>query len=257
MVYLLTDVELQRLRISNPEIATADPADYCPTCKKTGSYRWRGVEHECDCVEQLSLLKRYIASGVDVRFLEADWSDWHEDPGLVAMAQGYLADPELVEDGKGIFFWGEPGCGKTMLATLIFKALIKRGHTGYATTFNDAVESFTAGWHSNEDKQWFERTYKYSRVVLFDDFGKEHWGKAGISQTLFDNLLRERVRGGRPTFLTTNLSPREIVSVYGEGAMNNIIEQSFEYHFTGANHHESVMQRYGEERRRGERRPIV
>ena len=52
--FLLSDGELQRLLTKFPELR-ADPNDYCPTCSKTGTYRWEGQDHPCDCSTQLRL----------------------------------------------------------------------------------------------------------------------------------------------------------------------------------------------------------
>ena len=59
----LTDEELEAICRDNPELGTF-PGDYCPTCRKSGTYRYNGVEHACNCREQRCLHKHYLAAGI-------------------------------------------------------------------------------------------------------------------------------------------------------------------------------------------------
>ena len=59
----LDDEEADRLYRSTPNWA-APPTTYCPTCAKSGIYRWRGQDYPCDCEEQLQLRKHYLAAGI-------------------------------------------------------------------------------------------------------------------------------------------------------------------------------------------------
>lgn len=259
MVYLLTEEERNRLEQHYPELKNKDPYLWCPTCKKRDgcTYRWRGEVHQCDCVEQLGLLKRYLISGVGKPAARWQWDDWFGDPDALAAAKAYLADEDYVDDGAGLFFWGDQGTGKTMLTTMIVKSLIKRGVRCYVTTFNATVEAFTAGWKSDEDKRWYEANFIRSPVLLLDDIGKERWGRSGLPQNTFDNLLRERVQAGRPTFLTTNMTPDEIKHGYGDGVRDLVDEQCLKHHFVGSSHREQLAERRAQEKTAGERRPIV
>ena len=48
-----------------------------------------------------------------------------------------------------------------------------------------------------------------------DDIGKEYRGKTEYIISVFDRILRYRSTWNRPTFLTSNIGPEEIGSVYG------------------------------------------
>jgi len=46
----LSDEEVEIVYRDNPELGRSY-TDYCPTCRKRGTYRYNGVEHVCDCIE--------------------------------------------------------------------------------------------------------------------------------------------------------------------------------------------------------------
>lgn len=253
----LTTEESDRLAESYPHLKDVTPYDYCPTCSKTGTYKWRGEDHECPCTLQLQLLKHYCNSGIGSTYQRLDWDDWEGDQELRHLMQVYVEDPRFIEEGEGLFLWGNPGTGKTMLANLILKDLVKRGVRCYATTFSGMIDEFTKGWSDASEKRWFERKFKLTDVLLLDDLGREVRGRANLPQTTFDNLLRTRVQAGRPTLITTNMRPEEIDTGYGSGVLNLLWEQSLAYHMTGDNWHRKIPERRSAERASGERRPIV
>lgn len=255
MLLTLTDEDLDRLDVTNPELKDRSPFNYCPTCKKTGTYLWRGEIRECNCLLQLNLLKKYLSCGVGKPYQTLDWDDWDQDPGVRMAAEEYMNDLDNIEDGQGLFLWGKNGTGKTMLGILVLKGLIKRGYRCYATTAPDTITAFTAGWKSDEDKRWFERDFTRSQILLLDDLGKEYDTK--LSQNILDNLLRARVQAGRPTIITTNLTLAGVIARYGYGTMDLIIERSLQCEFSGESYRSKLSERRTREKELGERRPIV
>jgi len=250
--------DYERLIAEYPKLDGVGHYEFCPTCSKTGTYLWKGIVYECDCETQFALYKHYLAAGVGVPYQRLSWTDWEGDPEVCQAVQTYVNTPGYIKRGKGLFFWGEFGRGKTMLGMLVIKELVKRGMSCYATTYPDTVKAFTAGWDDVEDKRWFERKFKTSDVLLLDDLGKEHWGKSSLPQTTFDNLIRARVQAGRPTLITTNMEPSTIRAAYGPSAMSLINEQSIPFEFSeGENFHEKVEARDRLEIINGEDRPIV
>jgi hypothetical protein len=47
----LSDDEAEVVYRDNTELG-ASPYEYCPTCRKRGTYRYKDVEYVCDCAEQ-------------------------------------------------------------------------------------------------------------------------------------------------------------------------------------------------------------
>lgn len=232
------------------------PYDYCPTCAKTGRYTWRGVERECDCFEQLQLHKHYLNSGIGVPYQRLGWDDWHGDPEAARTVRDTYLRGAFVDRGMGLFLWGDIGTGKTMLATLALKELVRRGMRCYAITTEDLIDEFTKGWASNDDKRWYERKVKHCEVLLLDDLAKERNRGPDLQRTTIDNLLRSRVQAGRPTFITTNYEPKYLGIDYGSAALRLVHEQSLPLELRGDDVSLAVNDRNVAEMMAGETRPI-
>jgi DNA replication protein DnaC len=253
----LSDEEAARLADRFPQLGVeVGPWDYCPTCNTEKKYRLNGVDHECDCRAQLQLYRHYLNSGVGDLYHRLDWGDFYGDRELaVSIRENYLGH-SYIDQGMGLFLWGDMGTGKTMLATLVIKDLIKRGVKCYAITVEDLIDEFTKGWASDDDKRWYERKIKYSEVLLLDDLGKER-NRGSLPQSTFNGLLRSRVQGGRPTLITTNLSIEQVTNTYGTSSMSLLYEQSLAEEFRGEDQRSEARARKVLLAHAGERRPIV
>lgn len=252
--YLLPDNELQRLLSKFPELR-ASPEDYCPTCKKTGIYRWEGKDHECDCATQLRLYKKYLSSGIGIPYQRLTWDDLDPelDPQLEPIYK-FLNDPEkYLSRGIGVYLWGPPGSGKTMVATLILKDLIRKGHTGFSATMAEMVNYFTAGWGGNtEEKNWFTNKFLSSQVLVLDELRRDN----RLAESTFDHILRTRVHEGRPTIITTNLTPDELENGYGSSILSLIVQQSIVVNLNRQNYRGQAHDRLMKEIELGETTPI-
>lgn len=230
----LSDEEAERLYRLYPSLGRS-PSKYCPTCNKKGTYFWDGKEHECDCEYQLQLHKHYLAAGVGVTYQRLDWTDFEGSDEVIKGAFKYLGNhEEYARRGMGLYLTGQPGTGKTLVANLMIKEMIKHGYTCYATTFAQTVEAFTAGWRDKSEKDYFQRKFLRSEVLLLDDFGRELRGtKLALAESTFDAILRQRVQEGRVTFLTTNLDDVEVEDGYGAAILSLLREKSIQASLAG------------------------
>lgn len=254
----LPDDEAARLYRNHPNLGRSY-MDYCPTCDKRGSYFWRGRDWDCDCEYQLQLHKHYLAAGVGVTYQRLDWSDYEGPTRVLDGVTKYLdRRADFLRRGMGLYFLGSYGTGKTMLANLVVKELVKDGMTCFATTFSQTVEMFTAGWSDRADKDYFQQKFINSQVLLLDDVGKELRGtRLALAETTFDAILRQRVQSGRATLITTNMTPGDLEHGYGSAILSLIREKSLEVPFNGSDFRTNARERETDEVLRGEVRPIV
>jgi DNA replication protein DnaC len=251
----LDDEDAERLYAEHPDLGKS-PDEYCPTCNKTGKYRWRGEEHECDCVDQLQLLKHYLHAGIGMEYQRLDWDDFQGDPQVQDELISYVDNPLYLRRGRGLVISGTLGSGKTMLANLVLKEFIKRGKNCYATTYDNAIEMFTAGWRGNiEEKQYWERRFLYSEVLLLDDVGREQRNR--MRDTMLDSLLRQRMVAGRVTLITSDMSEGELRQDYNAAIFSKLQAKAKFFYLSGKSFYEKASQREQDEIDAGEMRPLV
>lgn len=253
----LAQEEVDRLLREHPHLKD-DPSEFCPTCLTKGSYQWQSVEYQCDCQLQLQLYKHYLSAGIGTTYQRLNWVDFKGNREILSDLAKYIEKHEMyITRGIGLLFPGAIGTGKTMLANLTLKEFIKLGYKCYATTFASTIDYFTAGWYDNEERQFFRRKFINSEVLLLDDFGRELKTKNNLSVSTFDNILRQRIQGGRPTFLTTNMGVDELEEGYGSAVLSLLKESSIVYEMQGEDFRPKASVRTLDEISRGDTRPIV
>lgn len=248
----LSDAELTRLKADYPEVR--DPR--CPTCADTGSYRWRGEDHACDCIEQKRLLVQYLNAGIGLKYQRLDWEDLVF--AVPEQVTDYLTNLEsYVRHGLGLHLWGSPGTGKTLLANLVLKELVKREYDCYFSSFSAMVEAFAATWGDKDERKVFTGHYMTSRVLVLDDLGKEFRTAKRLPQTTFDYVLRTRAENNRPTIFTTNNNPMEVQLSYGKGVLSLLVEHSIEVPMVAADYRPEAHDYKVALGKAGELRPIT
>ena len=120
------------------------------------------------------------------------------------------------KEGKGLYFYGNNGVGKTTLACMILKECYTYRYTCKRITFMDYVSLYTRAWGDNEMKQEVEeeiKKLKSKEFLCIEEIGKENDTKVAVN--VLEDLLRYREDNGLPTIICTNLTPKAIQERYG------------------------------------------
>jgi DNA replication protein DnaC len=148
-------------------------------------------------------------------------------------------------EGVGILFGGPPGPGKTTIAAVLLKYLVRAGWTCWMTSLGEIVENIQKSWNAEKgahnDSAEFLQRCREADFLLIDDLGKEHAGPSGFSSTTFDNLIRYRIQHRLPTILTTNLNRQTIKNRYGDALLSLIEGKCTIITVTGADIRRSVQ----------------
>lgn len=156
-------------------------------------------------------------------YWEQDFSTFKGPKGPKDVSIKYLKNLEEMKDrGVGILYVGPNGPGKTTLAMIVMKYLVRANWDVFCTSLGEVVERIQKSWNATTDESHgeFLGYCREANFLFIDDVGKEHRGASGFVQTVFDNLIRHRVQHRSPTFLTTNLTKSELEGTYGESVMS-------------------------------------
>ena len=145
--------------------------------------------------------------------------------------------------GRGLIFAGNPGTGKTTLATVILLESFRQYQMpvlflAFADLIAATKEQFqlepqvkagdsAATSRYWELQNWISMAHTIPLLVL-DDVGKELRNTgSGYAEQQADMLLRERFRNARPTIITTNLDGDAWKKAY-DASMQSFIQEAYQ-----------------------------
>ena len=113
---------------------------------------------------------------------------------------------------KGLYLYGNFGCGKTYIVAALFNELAKKEVRSAIVYFPEFLRTLKSSFSENKEEVSFESKFDYIKripLLLIDDIGAENvtpWSRDEILGT----LLQYRMEQNLPTFFTSNLSIDEL-----------------------------------------------
>lgn len=163
-------------------------------------------------------------AGIGQDYWTCDFANYEGPKNALDVSIKYLVNLEkMKEQGVGLLYVGPFGTGKTTLAYIVMKYLVRSRWTVACTSLGEIIENIQKSWKQNEadtDEASFVGKCRKADFLLLDDLAKEHSGRSGFVETVLDNLIRARTQHRRPTFLTTNLTKGELEGTYGDSVMS-------------------------------------
>lgn len=231
-----------------PAIARSEPfrEQACPLGACDGSGWILGPEdvaRPCDCRgERLSKGRsRGVASAIPARYRGVSFdrppvSDMARDMTtrhVVQAARSYLDDLDAnIEAGRGIWFMGGTGTGKTTLGMLIAKEALAAGKTVgvYFTPklLNRIRQTYQEAESENAYGQFFNRVTSVD-LLYIDDLGSERHTDWVVEQLYA--VINERYENQRPLIVTSNAAddvidegPKKLKEQIGSRTVSRLIE---------------------------------
>jgi len=142
---------------------------------------------------------------------------------------------EQISEGKGLFLWGSNGTGKSYIASILCKQVWSDYRvSSYMVTASEVKDSFIKEIPANKDSSELMRDRILSvRFLVLDDVGTEYRTNSGFFETQFEILLRQRIREKLTTLLTSNVNPKDLISIYGESAVSLMKEATYPIKLVG------------------------
>jgi DNA replication protein DnaC len=189
----------------------------CTFCGKPVEPEWNyddwdtpDIHNDCK-----SILSKFKSVGIDERFWKL--TEFKVEDGN---KKAYEATLDFIKNGgKGIFFFGPAGTGKTHLAVLIAQESENVKFVKIPKLLLSLKANFDGKGYENE--QIIERLSKIP-VLILDDLGAEK-ATEWVAETLYI-LIDERYGNMKPTIITSNYSLSELSERLGDRIVSRIME---------------------------------
>lgn len=154
------------------------------------------------------------------------YPDWFvKNDKLILFCEEIVKQPHFA-----VMFTGVPGCGKTVMAGIMFDYLQKQYKNSWAMSAHQLYSTYLKSTNSDTDKSILvdrANNCMLNSLVFLDDLGCEMDTEA--SRTYFANILSiqyDAYNDGKfnRTIITTNLGSDEISDRYGERVIDRICE---------------------------------
>ena len=137
------------------------------------------------------------------------WTFENADPesgAVIEAAKNYVADFEnMMQEGKGLLFFGKVGTGKTYAAACIANALIEKGYAALLTDFATISRTAQGMYHG---KQEYYDSFNRFPLLILDDLTTER-NTEFMDEVVF-SVINSRSNSGLPLIVTTNLTSEEL-----------------------------------------------
>ena len=206
----------------------------CNACRDTG-YVGEAPSRFCECFETRLRIRQYedgSMSGTDQQcFAKFDLNRFPEEAGqrekmrTIRMACENYADSFPNTPRLNLMLTGSGGLGKTFLLNCIYERVISRGLMATRITAFRLFEAMRSQHFGNAGENVnFEQLVNVP-LLLIDDLGSEPMMRNITVEYLF-TLMNERMIARRHTVIATNLSPMQLMEVYGERTSSRLLDRS-------------------------------
>jgi DNA replication protein DnaC len=194
------------------------------------------VARACECrAERLSRGRsRGISSVIPARYRGvsfdrppvADMARDLQTKAAVEEVRAFVEDLEVrLDEGRGLWLFGDTGTGKTTLAMLISKAALKAGHTVAIYSLPKLLARIRRTYDSEPGGDsylsFFERLTSVD-LLHIDDLGAEKRSDWVLEQLY--SLVNERYESQRSVLITTNLPHEELEEQIGSRTVSRLNE---------------------------------
>jgi len=197
-------------------------------CYRHGNYPTH--LHDCPKCEEAEQTERLARARIPKRYAQKNINDYKVSTAAqknsLRIAQYFIEnfEGEVQQFGKMLVFLGEPGTGKTLLATLILQAIAPK-HGGLYTEASEIIQSVRRSWRKESLVTEGEviKYYVNQTLLVIDEIGAQYC-TAG-EQLILESVLGLRYAHLMPTILLTNNTYEELETIIlGEKIIDRLNE---------------------------------
>lgn len=238
----------------------------CSLCQDRGIILKGETAYPCRCMKQKVIAKRFRSANLSelarrntfesfsFQYYSRELRDPKRNLTYFESAQrAYRAARNFVQNclkgkkGKGLFFCGPVGSGKTFLGSAIANALLAEGKQVLFTVVPDLLDTLKATYSRRSEQEFSEfellDTARNAEILILDDLGAHNYTNWTCNKIY--SLLNYRLNYQLPTVITTNLELEELEEYLGERTVSRILQLCDIYHLLVEKdiRHQLVMER--------------
>ena len=161
-----------------------------------------------------------------------------------ARAMDYIMSwKENREDGRGLYFCGDVGTGKTHLAVAVMNELMTRKRVpSLFVTVPELLDNMRGAYNDpgRDIDEWMD-SVKNADLLLLDDLGAER-ANEWVRERIFV-IVNHRYREELPTTFTSNTGPKDLAAQLGERTASRIIAMCDWISLEGEDYREAEVRR--------------
>jgi DNA replication protein DnaC len=139
-----------------------------------------------------------------------------------------------LEEGRGLWFFGDPGTGKTTLAMLVSKLALEQGHSVAIYSLPKLLARIRRTYDADPGEQSYSDLFSRLTTVdllHIDDLGAEKQTEWVLEQLYA--LINERYEARRALIVTTNNDEQELEQQIGVRVVSRLVEMCDAVHMFG------------------------
>ena len=161
-----------------------------------------------------------------------------------AKVMDYIKDWQANQaEGRGIYFCGDVGVGKTHLAVAVMNELITRKRVpALFVTVPELLDNLRGAYNDpgRDIDEWMD-SVKNAELLLLDDLGAER-ANEWVRERIFV-IVNHRYREELPTIFTSNTGPKDLAAQLGERTASRIIAMCDWISLEGEDYREAEVRR--------------
>lgn len=210
---------------------------FCRKCPIGAEFRkqWNESDKAKEQRDEIKRQKRdraFRLCRIGRRFEESDISTLKDQ--LATLANNYVDNwQQMKRRGKGLYFWGNVGSGKTYTAVAIAKAIMEReiAETMYFS-FTDLMSRVRSSYHDDDNTEDLLERVRTCELLVIDDLGLEK-ATEWVAEQLY-LIVNSRYEAMLPMIITSNQSPEDLAAMHNAQISSRILEMCQTVKFSGA-----------------------
>lgn len=216
---------------------------FCPVCERIRREAEAKAKAEAKAREEAERIQRKISDALGRACIPEDFkeksfktfeADTPELRSALELSKRFVRGWEKAKaGGYGLFFYGNPGTGKSHLAISILKELVPQGATGLYTRVSDLIGYIRSQWRQDSEESSYQAVRRYVDLdlLVLDELGVQS-GSTNEQALLFE-VIDARLAENRPTIFLSNFAPQDLADVIGIRLVDRIKGKCVPQRFSG------------------------